>query len=680
MPKRIIGFIVVCALALFGGASVAVSAAAVPHSSMTAKVAKAKAAANKARAAAAAKAGAGTAARAKAAAEARSRNLAQAGPRAAAAAQAAAAARVRAAAAANAAAQAQVKAAVAARAAGAARAQAAAVAKSGAAPKAKQLAVKSAAAATQAAAKAQALAQTSAAAAVKARAVAAVKAKAAAEARVNNTAQAGPRAVAAAQAAAAARIRAAAAGTTAAQAQVTAAAAARAAGAAQAKATAIATSTASSKVKKKALKAAKAATKMAAKAAAQAAASTAALAKATAAVHSTAETAARTKTDAGPNPLWAPRDSLVFNDPRGSKKQKLAIITQLNQAIDATPAGGEIRMAMYLFDIGSVAKKLIAASRRGVGVQILIDDGESNKYIRKVRKTAGKNTLARSFVATCAHSCMSNHASVMHAKFYLFSVAGKARYVSMISSANPYTGNTYKSWNNNHMIVGDENIYNSLSKYFTDMLADKNNLNYYRVTTSGKYTIYLYPQAIRRPADYVLLNVLDHTSCTTTAPGYGSDGRTLIRVANWGWSGARLDIAEQLWKLHDSGCKVQVMINKGRISRSILHALLKHSKKYGKMGVYNAWYDRNNNDFAELYVHHKTLTINGLLGGRNVKVTWTGSQNFTGPGTRANNDIILRVVDPSVTDAYNRNFAYIRKHYTRRMYTVPWITRLPGND
>ena len=55
------------------------------------------------------------------------------------------------------------------------------------------------------------------------------------------------------------------------------------------------------------------------------------------------------------------------------------------------------------------------------------------------------------------------------------------------------------------------------------------------------------------------------------------------------------------------------------------------------------------------------MTINGLMGGKNVKITWTGSQNFTALGTLANNDIVLRVVDPAVTQAYNVHFAYIRK-------------------
>ena len=120
------------------------------------------------------------------------------------------------------------------------------------------------------------------------------------------------------------------------------------------------------------------------------------------------------------------------------------------------------------------------------------------------------------------------------------------------------------------------------------------------------------------------------------------------------------------------------MINKGRISRGVLKVLLKPSKKYGKMPVYDAWYDRNDNNVGELYVHDKVVTINGALGGRNVKITWTGSQNFTALGTLANNDILLRVIDPSVTHAYNVHFAYIRRHYTHRMYNVPWRTRRPN--
>ncbi|MET0694489.1 MAG: phospholipase D-like domain-containing protein [Propionibacteriaceae bacterium] len=698
MSKRIIGLIVACALALFGGATLAQPAAAVPQTSVAnkaqekaqaakaraakaqaakAKAAKAKAvAAAKARAAAVAKARAKAAAKAKKAAEARMRELALSGPRAVALSKAATVARVRANAAARTAAQARTQAIVAARAANVARARSIAISKSKVSGKIKKQAAASAKAAAKSAAKAKARARSTAVAAVKARALVTTKLKQAAAARVDYAAQAGPRATAAAKAVVVARARSKAAAAAATRAQSAAVLAARSAAVLQAKAVSIAKSTASAKQKAKAAKQAKAAAKAAASARLQAQKKAADKAKAKAAVKLKVLAAARAKAAAGPNPLWAPKDGLVLNNPRGTRKQKLAIIAQINKGIDATPAGGQIRMAMYLFDIGSVAKKLTAATKRGVSVQILIDDGAANKYIRQVKKAAGKNKKARSFVATCDHGCMSDGASAIHAKFYLFSVAGKARYVSMISSANPYTGNTFKSWNNNHTIVGNKVIYDSLSKYFTDMLADKENLNYYRITSSGKYTMYLYPQQIRRPQDVVLLNVLNHTSCKTTAKGYGSNGRTLIRVDNWGWTGSRLDIAKRVWQLHNSGCKVQVLLNKGRTSRSVLKVLLKSSKKYGKLPVYNAWYDANNNGVASLYTHHKTLTINGMISGNNVKVTWTGSQNFTSLGTISNNDMILRVVDAKVTDDYNKNFAYIRDHYARRMYSVPRVARL----
>jgi hypothetical protein len=239
----------------------------------------------------------------------------------------------------------------------------------------------------------------------------------------------------------------------------------------------------------------------------------------------------------------------------------------------------------------------------------------------------------------------------------------------MISSANPWDQNVRHSWNNHHTIVGDAKIYGSLRKYFIDMLADRNNLNYFRVTGSGKYTIYLYPRKARRPEDIVVLHALNKVSCGKTKKGYGTKKRkTMIRVANWGWSAARLDVAKQLWRLHNRGCRVQVMINKGTISPSVLRVLLKPSRRYGKMGVYDAWVDRNRNNVPSLYVHHKMTTINGRLkGGKHIKITWTGSQNFTAGGTLVNNDIVLRIVDPAVVRAYNTNFAYIRRNYTRRL-------------
>ncbi len=371
-------------------------------------------------------------------------------------------------------------------------------------------------------------------------------------------------------------------------------------------------------------------------------------------------------------PGYTPRNSTTFNNPKGSRAAELAIVTQINRSIDASPRGSTIRMAQYLFNIDSSTDKLIAAYKRGVNVQLLIDDAESTTETRRVIRALGTNKAKSSFVATCRRSCMASTTSVMHAKFYLFSAVGSARLVTMVSSANLYTGNTFSSWNNNHTIVGDAKLYNSLTQYFFDMIKDKDNYNYYRTTTSGKYKLYLFPRAPKPGVNTIaILDVLNHVRCNGVARGYGRNGRTVIRVAMWGWSGARLDIARKLWELHNRGCRVEVLYNSGRTGGSVVRALLKRSPRYGVIPLYNCWVDRNNNGLGELYMHHKLLTVNGIWFAKNAKVVYTGSQNFTGPGTTANNDILFRIIDNATHNAYMKNLNYIRDRHTRRVWQAP---------
>jgi HKD family nuclease len=366
---------------------------------------------------------------------------------------------------------------------------------------------------------------------------------------------------------------------------------------------------------------------------------------------------------------YTPKAGLLFNNPRGSHNAKYAIIKKLNAAIKATPKG-TIRFAQYLFDIGSPGENLIDAYRRGVNVKILTDDGEKSHIMKKLRHVLNNDRTDGSYVDDCHHSCMSNHASVMHAKFYTFSTAGDADHVSLISSANPYTGNTYKSWNDLQTIVGDETIYNSLVQYFDDMRTDVTRKNYYRTTTSGKNTLYFFPKADGKLPQLAALKAV---TCTGAASGYGNRGRTQIRVAMWGWTRERTDIARQLRALFAQGCDIKVFLNKPRVSPKVYAILLKRNAKYGKMKIYDCWYDKNHNGAAELYMHLKTVTINGNYNGdSSSKLVFTGSQNFSGEGSYYNNELALRVFDKSMVDDYTAQLSYVRKHYTKgRITSVP---------
>ncbi|CAA9298876.1 MAG: hypothetical protein AVDCRST_MAG61-801 [uncultured Friedmanniella sp.] len=372
---------------------------------------------------------------------------------------------------------------------------------------------------------------------------------------------------------------------------------------------------------------------------------------------------------------YAVKPGLTFNNPTSGTAGHRRLLTVLEKAIDHAPPGSRIRMAQYLFDIDSTADKLIAAHKRGVVVQLLIDDHPMSVQTLRVRAALGtKKSATRSFVSRCKNSCMSSDTSVMHAKFYLFSKAGVSSNVSMISSANPYTGNSGTSWNNMHVLVGDTTIYASLSKYFDDMLPDIDRPNYYRTTTSGMHKIYLFPRAARAgSSDVPMLDVLNNVRCTGLARGYGSDGRTVVRIEQWGWSAARLDIARRVWALHDQGCKVQIIANKFNTGPRVFAVLLKRSARYGQIPFYNAAIDTNGNGVRDKYMHHKVVMINGKWFGQSTKVTYTGSANFSGTATLANNELILRVKDARTYDAYYRNFNYIRNNWTKRVTKVPAI-------
>ena len=262
---------------------------------------------------------------------------------------------------------------------------------------------------------------------------------------------------------------------------------------------------------------------------------------------------------------------------------------------------------------------------------------------------------------------------MIHSKVYAFSKVGATPYVSMISSANPHDVNTTVSWNNLHTIVNDKKMYDSVRGYFVDMTKDRNNLDYYntrRPVASGKNTIFYYPRLPRRGvANGEFIHALNNVSCRT-GRGYGSGGRTVVRIAMWGWTNPRMDIAKRVWRLKNAGCKVDVIMNQGRASRSIIRQLIKRTK-HGQIPVYNAWRDRNRNDYGELYVHHKAMIISGRVFGRNQKVVYTGSQNFTSTGTRINDDIVLRVTDDATYNAYSRNFSYIDGRFAPRMRKMP---------
>ena len=175
-----------------------------------------------------------------------------------------------------------------------------------------------------------------------------------------------------------------------------------------------------------------------------------------------------------PAPLsYTPKTGALFNDPNGTRDQQLTLMNQVRNAVNSVPAGSNIRIVAYSFDYDDMAKALIAAHGRGVNVRLLIDSHTNTKQLDDLRKALGTDKSKLSYIRTCKFGCMSSKPSYIHSKLYLFSRVGNAKYVSMISSANPAETGISKSWNNTYTIANDKTIYDANVDNFKDMLPDK---------------------------------------------------------------------------------------------------------------------------------------------------------------------------------------------------------------
>ena len=151
---------------------------------------------------------------------------------------------------------------------------------------------------------------------------------------------------------------------------------------------------------------------------------------------------------------WKAFKGPYFNDPH-LKAGHFRIESKVIDTIRHTPKGATIRIAVYSFDRLPVAKALIAAHRRGVHVQMLLNDHQDTKAMKAIRAVIGTNRWHKSFIYKCQESCRgtANEYNNLHSKFYSFTQAGKSKDVMAIGSANMMLNADLHQWNDLYFIV-----------------------------------------------------------------------------------------------------------------------------------------------------------------------------------------------------------------------------------
>lgn len=417
-----------------------------------------------------------------------------------------------------------------------------------------------------------------------------------------------------------------------------------------------------------------------------------------------------------PKPVWSPRDSTVFNYPFSPRvKDRYRIRRHVFAAVQGAPRGSQIRLATFTFVDEKLTGALIAAYRRGVSVQVLVNrkDVKLSPPFHHLREVLGhsrrgdrRTPRARaSFARTCSFSCRGTRGN-LHSKIYLFSQVGHRRWVSMVGSANLNIFAAEAQWNHLNTITGRA-TYQRLRHVFNQMRQDRPRRHPFETFTTPKTVAWVFPRPGTTARNDPMMRILSRVNCRATShtgvrvpPKPGARGkkhhqhkkhpkkhktrrsagkstkhanrprtkkpitrRTVIRIAMYAWFDDRGNaLAKAVRQKWNQGCDVRVIYSvlNGKVKR-----ILYNPSGRGRIPMRRSIVPDELGNVLD-YNHSKYVAVNGRFAGKGRELVWTGSMNFTQLGL-ASDDIIVRLSGHKVYRSYLRNFSRVWHAPTARM-------------
>ena len=391
---------------------------------------------------------------------------------------------------------------------------------------------------------------------------------------------------------------------------------------------------------------------------------------------------------------WEAPSGPFFNDPH-LKKGWFRIERKVIDTIRHTPKGATIRIAIYSLDRMPVAKALVEAHRRGVKVQMLLNDHWENRAMQVVRAEIGTDRSAKSFIYKCKQSCRgaANEFNNLHSKFYSFSQAGKTLDVLAVGSANMTLNADRHQWNDLFFTSGNHELFRQFVGLFNDMRNDYDTrqepmsfcgtpLGPVCDDSIDKSTVWAFPKQ-SGPRNDLVLDMLGRIQCLTP-DGAGGQTRTRLALSMHTMRGRRGDyLAAALRKKYAEGCNVRVSYGLiGYHTKGILGA----PTGRGRIPLRSTGLDYNTDDNFDLnndgiddlildyYSHQKYFVIRGTYNGvPDTSLVLTGSTNWASLST-ANDEIWFTVRGAVVARKYMTNFNYQWDHArnSRNAYTTTY--------
>lgn len=399
---------------------------------------------------------------------------------------------------------------------------------------------------------------------------------------------------------------------------------------------------------------------------------------------------------AGKRRQWRAPQGPYFNDPH-LEKGWFRIEKKVVNTIRKTRKGSTIKIAIYSLDRMPVANALVAAHRRGVRVQVLLNDHWENRAVKTVRAAVGKNRRKKSFIYKCRQSCRgtANEYNNLHTKFYLFSRAGRSRDVIAVGSANMTLNAARHQWNDLYFTSGDRPLFRQFGRLFRDMKQDHSTRqpprNFCGTRTGAvcddsvdKYTVWAFPRP-SGPKNDLVLDMLGKVQCLTP-DGAGGVTRTRLALNMHTMRGRRGDyLAAGIRRKYAEGCDVRVSY--GLIGYHTKRIIGEPTRR-GRIPLRSTGLDYNTEDNFDLnndgvddlilsyYSHQKYFVIQGNYNGvPDTQMVLTGSVNWSSLST-GNDEVWFTVRGNTVARKYLANFDYQWRNprNSRDSYTTTYVT------
>lgn len=355
---------------------------------------------------------------------------------------------------------------------------------------------------------------------------------------------------------------------------------------------------------------------------------------------------------------WTPKNGAVFNVPRSKPATQFRLEKQVLQSIRKSEEGSTIRLAMFSFDRFPIADALIKARKRGVTVQVLVNDHEGSGAQSKLRRKIGSNPENNNFIYQCYKSCRGS-GNTLHSKFYLFTKAGSAKNVVMIGSINMKL-NGHKNQYNDLTTFRSEKVHDRLVRLFDQMRNDKVVKGaYFNEKVTGKVRLQATPFGgpwSKDPINYHLKRV----KCKT------GKGRTIIRANMHAWDGDRgVRVAKKFRQLYAQGCDIRIQYGYGG---KLVRQVFGNPTMRGYVPVRSNGMDTNGDGEIDLYSHLKYLLIQGKFEGKNQRVVVTGSSNYQDDGITGDEVLIRFLGNGKLHKQYLKHFNWMWTKRTRPVH------------